>query len=377
VNVEPESKTRDTACITPASTAWLGRSALAVITLMGCHTKPPATSEPTGSAAPPSTASSSSWPTSRPLEQWSGEEIEQQEQAGREHEAEAEADDRAPDVDGVPHVDRVDLSADRSAVLGVDHLGLDNVYLTTRDDGLAISTIHMDTKELVAIADELDALVEDAEADAPWLDDHAALVTFRPGQTLTIVSPAGRARRRLEQFQAFRGASEGHLLARFEGRKSVPAHAIALRGSAHADARLRTPKKVRPSAAVLAEVRRQVGDPVLADRVLPEHLTVVDLRFHRKGTQLVVLSLYLDESDDDWTAELSGAFVREPDGIVHPLVPVRRRHQPVDLDFIVDLDGDRVDEIAFRTDDASCGYRYLAVWDGLEYRNLRLDGEGG
>jgi hypothetical protein len=104
---------------------------------------------------------------------------------------------------------------------------------------------------------------------------------------------------------------------------------------------------------------------------------VVDLRFRSKGSQLVVLSLFLEEVDDEWMAELSGAFVREPDGTVHSLAPVRRRHQPVDLDFLVDLDGDRIDEIVFRTDDASCGYRYLSVWDGQEYRNLRLDGSGG
>jgi hypothetical protein len=374
VIVEPEPRS--------AWIARLGSWVLTAMAVMGCPAKPTATPEPVGSASEPVATGSSTeprygGPTSRPIEAWSGEEIEQQRQAELDREAEAEADDRAPDVDGVPHVDRVALPEARGAVLGVDHLGLDNVYLAARDDGLVLDTIHMSTEELVAIADELEAIAERTDADPPWLRDHAALVTFRPGQTMTVVSSTGRARRRLDAFQAERGASEGHLRARFERSRSVPSNAIVLRGSAHADAKLRSPRAVRPSDAVLAEVRRQVGDPALADRVLPEHLTVVDLRFRSKGSQLVVLSLFLEEVDDEWMAELSGAFVREPDGTVHSLAPVRRRHQPVDLDFLVDLDGDRIDEIVFRTDDASCGYRYLSVWDGQEYRNLRLDGSGG
>lgn len=354
---------------------------LAATAALGCHAPRTTSPEPVAPAPVVSKADSIAqapgWPKSQPLEQWSGEEIEQEHQAELARDADDDEDDRAPDVDGVPHVDRVELSEARRNALGVDHLGLDDVYLVERNDGLVLSTLAMDDRELVAIADELEAIAERTGGDPPWIREHPALVTFTPGQTMTVVSSAGVARRRLREFSAYRGASEGHLLARLEGSHSGPARAIALRGSAHPEARLRTPKPARPSEAVLAEVRGQVGDPVLADRVQPRDLEVVPIRFRSKGSQLVVLSLYLDEVDDEWTAELSGAFVREPDGQVHVLVPIRRRHQPVDLDFLVDLDGDRIDEIAFRTDDASCGYRYLAVWDGQAYRNLRLEGSGG
>jgi hypothetical protein len=56
-------------------------------------------------------------------------------------------------------------------------------------------------------------------------------------------------------------------------------------------------------------------------------------------------------------------------------VPLAHR---IDVSFLVDLDGDGVDEVVLTTDYfESAGFPYLAVWNGRRYVAPQLAGDGG
>lgn len=285
--------------------------------------------------------------------------------------------ERAPDVDGVPHVDRIELPEPRRAALGVDHLGIDNVYVARNDEGLVIDTLYFDPTEFTTIADDIEAASEHTEGMG-WIREHPALRTFRPEQRLTVVTELDSRRAPVVEFLAYRDANEGSLLAKFEWTGTVPAQGLVLRGSTHASAKLHAIVTRRPSPAIMKILRRKAAPTGLGSQLRPKHVTVSEIGFRSAGSRLVVVNLYREEEEEDmFLSHLSGAFVWEPDGTTHPIAPVRVRHQPVQISYRVDLDGDGLDAIGFRTDDASNGYQYLSVWDGAAYRNLRLQGSGG
>ena len=95
--------------------------------------------------------------------------------------------------------------------------------------------------------------------------------------------------------------------------------------------------------------------------------------------QLVAVSVLLDveNPEDDYPGHWSALVVLDPEGGTYPVVRPQRRGHELQPAYLVDLDGDGIDAIVFRSDDVHSGYTYLAVWDGSAYRNLRLTGSGG
>ena len=95
--------------------------------------------------------------------------------------------------------------------------------------------------------------------------------------------------------------------------------------------------------------------------------------------QLVTVSVLLDveNPEDDYPGHWSALVVLDPEGGTYPVVRPQRRGHELQPAYLVDLDGDGIDAIVFRSDDVHSGYTYLAVWDGSAYRNLRLTGSGG
>ncbi len=286
-------------------------------------------------------------------------------------------------ADKVEHVTEVALPAERAAILGRKRLTLRDVYWGGRIEGrVIVDTLHFDDAEFEAILAATEAgelAAEVADPLPPRIEEHPALVTFRAGETMTVIGPRRIQSLGLESFFASAGASEGNLHAFFEPSKNPPKQSLVLRGPADGTARLREPVSVSRSKAIVAEAKRQIAGDRSASRLSRSNVTAMKGGFPVAESRLVtvVVSLRPEDPDNEYPGYWAGLWVQEPGGRVLSVVAPRRRSQRIDVRHLVDIDGDGVDEIVFQTDDVHSGYWYLAVWDGKAYRNLRLIGSGG
>ncbi|MCA9651720.1 MAG: hypothetical protein H6712_10570 [Myxococcales bacterium] len=285
------------------------------------------------------------------------------------------------DIDSVAHVEEVTLPATGRAALGIDTLGLDDVYWAERrDDRLVIDTMYFDEAELEAMVEPVAAAERDDRPPPPPQARPPGLVTFRPGESMQVIAPGERVTWALRAFSVELGASNGYLLAYF-GKESrrVPEALVLRTKEAHPGAVLRAPRTTPADAALLAVVRGWVGADPVATRLDASQVRRAPIGAPGGEGQLVAVSVLLDveNPEDDYPGHWSALVVLDPEGGTYPVVRPQRRGHELQPAYLVDLDGDGIDAIVFRSDDVHSGYTYLAVWDGSAYRNLRLTGSGG
>jgi hypothetical protein len=285
------------------------------------------------------------------------------------------------DIDSVTHVQQVTLPEAGRAALGIDALGLRDVYWAeSYEHGLAITTTYYDQAELEALLGPV-AAAEENEGPTPPPQTHpSGLVTFAPGQVMRVIAPGKRASWPLRAFSAELGASDGYLLAYFGKQSRRVREALVLRrDQSHPGAALRALRATPADATFLATARGWIGSDPVAARVGPSHVSRAPIGAPGGPGQLVAVSIMLDveNSEEDYPGHWSALVVLDSKGELHPVVPPQRRGHELRPAYLVDLAGDGIDAIVFHSSDVHSGYTYLAVWDGAAYRNLRLTGSGG
>jgi hypothetical protein len=278
-------------------------------------------------------------------------------------------------VDKVTHTTCIILPAPQAKALSRQQLAQSDVMTTTvLWDRLAAETMHAEEDEFVAIMRRTEA---NGDRLPTAIDDDPSLVTFRPGERLTIVSTLEPRRTRARFFAAFAG--DGQFFAFVDELADPLRPSLAVRGTVSPTAVLRAPVTGASTPRDLAFVEAALGAKVPRTRWSQKNLSVAELSLGGEIARLVAFALSLDyeDPDADYPGYWSGIWAEQADGTRHVVVKLRRRLHDLGVEHLVDLDGDGTDEIVFHSEDGHSGYTYLAWFDGRTYRNLRLSGSGG
>jgi hypothetical protein len=208
---------------------------------------------------------------------------------------------------------------------------------------------------------------------------------FALGDAWVLATPAGPARGTAIAFGAVVGASETHFVVVLDGEHTgLAARADAWNGRVP-DLRIAAPIDLgtEPGSSLLAalgpgliEVAEADAAAVLQRTALtPTHVTAVAGRFPNGSTHLI--SIRLVEQADTTADHVAALVLADATGHITPILPPRLTTDSYELRFLVDLDGDDIDEAIYDSRHYEGRYVKLLAWsrDGhASHRTLTGDG---
>lgn len=213
---------------------------------------------------------------------------------------------------------------------------------------------------------------------------------FAVGDRWAVATTAGAKHGKTVAFKAHGGASEHHFiilidtvadgLAARSGNwpGPIPTLNTARRVDTSNGPGLELVERIKAPIVATAEpaARRALGRKPMATK----HLTVFEGRFPRGFTHLVALVRPFAREQDvgtDATHHVGGLLLADATGKVEAVIPTKMTIDSAEVLYLVDLEGDGIDEVIYDLTYYEGGYRMLLTWDAAGKPVLRtLGGDG-
>lgn len=213
---------------------------------------------------------------------------------------------------------------------------------------------------------------------------------FAIGDRWAVATTAGAKRGKAVAFAAEIGASESHFTVMID----TVADGLAARSGDWPGPipTLSAARRVDTSNGPGLELALQIKAPIVATAepaarralgrkpIAPRHLAVFAGRFPRGFTHLVALVRPLAREEDvgtDATDHVGGLLLADATGKVETVIPTKMTIDSAEVLYLVDLEGDGIDEVIYDSTYYEGSYRMLLTWDAASKPVLRtLGGDG-